>query len=61
MKLLDTVGCSRFFTKPNIDLWKDTFSSVGAIRLQYLIILVTQQGLYLHLVDDITAYLYGSL
>jgi len=29
--------------------------------LQYLIILVAQQGLHLHLMDDVTTYLNGSL
>jgi len=33
---------------------------LDATTLQYLIILVAQQGLHLHL-DDVTAYLYGSL
>jgi len=28
--------------------------------LQYLIILVAQQSLYLHLMDDVTTYLYSS-
>ena len=34
---------------------------LDATTLQYLIILVAQQGLHLHLMDDVTAYLYGSL
>jgi len=34
---------------------------LDATTLQYLIILVAQQGLYLHLMDDVTTYLYGSL
>jgi len=29
--------------------------------LQYLIILVAQQGLHLHIMDDVATYLYGSL
>ena len=39
-----------------------TYSMVlNATTLQYLIILVAQQGLHLHLMDDVTTYLYGSL
>jgi len=34
---------------------------LDAITLQYLIILVAQQSLHLHLMDDVTAYLYDSL
>jgi len=41
----------------NID---ETFT-LDATMLQYLIILVAQQSLHLHLLDDVTAYLYGSL
>jgi len=39
-----------------------TYSVVlGATTLQYLIILVVQQGMHLHLMDDVTTYFYGSL
>jgi len=34
---------------------------LDATTLQCLIILVAQQGLHLHLMDDVTTYLYGSL
>jgi len=34
---------------------------LDAITLQYFIILVIQQGLHLHLMDDVTTYLHGSL
>jgi len=34
---------------------------LDATILQYLIILVAQQSLHLHLMDDVTIYLYGSL
>jgi len=38
-----------------------TYSLVlDATTLQYSIILVAQQGLHLHLMDDIITYLYGS-
>ena len=38
-----------------------TYSLVlDATTLQYSIILVGQQGLHLHLMDDVTTYLYGS-
>jgi len=40
---------------------KKTYSLVlDATTLQYLIILVAQQGLHLHLMDDVTTYSYGS-
>ena len=40
---------------------KKTYSLVlNATTLQYSIILVAQQGLHLHLMDDVTTYLYGS-
>jgi len=39
-----------------------TYSLVlDATTLQYFIILVTQQGMHLHLMDDVINYLYGSL
>jgi len=42
--------------------YEKTYSLVlDATTLQYLIILVAQQDLHLHLMDDVTAYLYGSL
>jgi len=34
---------------------------LDATTLQYLIILVAQQGLHLHIMDNVTAYLYNSL
>jgi len=40
---------------------KQTYSVVlNATTLQYSIILVTRQGLLLHLMDDVTTYLCGS-
>jgi len=40
---------------------KKTYSLVlDATTLQYSIILVVQQGLHLHLMDDVTTYSYGS-
>ena len=40
---------------------KKTYSLVlDATTLQYSIILVAQQGLHLHLMDDVTTYSYGS-
>jgi len=33
---------------------------LNATTLQYSIILVAQQGLHLHLMNDVTTYLYGS-
>jgi len=62
MKLLDTKqlvarGCSQ-----NILLiCEKTHSLVlDATTLQYSIILVVQQDLYLHLMDDVTTYSYSS-
>jgi len=62
MKLLDTKqlvaqGCSQ-----NLELiCEKTYSLVlDATTLQYSIILVAQQGLHLHLIDDVTTYSYGS-
>jgi len=34
---------------------------LDATTFQYLIILVSQQGLHLHLMNNVTAYLYDSL
>jgi len=34
---------------------------LDATTLQYLIILVAQQGLHLHIMNDVTTYLYSSL
>jgi len=40
---------------------KTYFLVLDATTLQYLIILIAQQGLHLHLMDDVTTYLYGSV
>ena len=34
---------------------------LDATTLQYLIFLVSQQGLHLHVMDNVTTYLYDSL
>ena len=63
MKLLDTKqlvtqGCSQNL----VLICEKTYSLVlDAITLQYSIILVARQDLHLHLMDDVTTYLYGSL
>jgi len=50
------------FSQSLILISEKTYSLVlDATTLQYLIILVAQQGLHLHLMDDVTTYLYGSL
>jgi len=50
------------FSQNLIFIYEKTYSLVlDATTLQYLIILVAQQGLYLHLMDYVTTYLYGSL
>jgi len=49
------------FSQNLILICEKTYSLVlNATTLQYLIILVSQ-GLQLHLMDDVTTYLYGSL
>ena len=50
------------FSQNLILICEKTYSLVLDVTiLQYLIILVAQQGLHLHLMDDVTAYLYDSL
>jgi len=50
------------FSQNLIFICEKTYSLVlDAKTLQYLTILITQQGLHLHLMDDVTAYMYGSL
>jgi len=50
------------FSQNLILICEKTYSLVfNAKTLQYLIILVAQQSLHLHLMDDVTTYLYGSL
>ena len=50
------------FSQNLILICEKTYSLVlDATTLQYLIILVAQQGLHLHLMDDVTTYLNGSL
>jgi hypothetical protein len=50
-----------FTQKPGID-FDETYSPViSGITFQYLISLTAQKGLYMHLMDVVTAYLYGSL
>ena len=63
MTLLDTkqIGCSRFFTKPDIDLWKDIFTGIGCNNIAIFHYPSCTKGLHLHLMDDVTTYLYGSL
>jgi len=52
----------KVFHKTLILICEKTYSMVlDATTLQYLIILVAQQGLHLHLMDDVTAYLCDSL
>ena len=64
MKLLDTKHnwLLKVFHKNLILICENTYSLVlDATTLQYLIILVAQQSLHLHLMDDVTTYLYDSL
>jgi len=64
MKLLNTKHgwLLKVFHKNLIFICEKTYSIVlDATTLQYLIILVAQQGLHLHLMDDVTTSLYGSL
>ena len=50
------------FSQNLILICEKTYSLVlDATTLQYLIILVAQQSLYLPLMDDVTTYLNGSL
>ena len=50
-------GCSQNL----VLICEKTYSLVlDTTILQYFIILVAQQGLHLHLMDDVTIYLYGS-
>jgi len=51
----------KVFQRPGID-FEETYSPVlDATTFRYLISLVAQEGLNLHLMDVVTAYLYGSL
>ena len=50
------------FSQNLIFICEKTYSLVlDATTLQYLIIIVAQQGLHLHLIDDVTTCLYDSL
>jgi len=50
-------GCSQNL----VLICEKTYSLVlDATTLQYSIILVAQQGLHLHIMDDVTTYSYGS-
>ena len=50
------------FSQNPILICEKTYSLVlDATTLQYLIILVVQQGLHLYLMDEVTTYLYGYL
>ena len=50
-----------FSQRPGID-YEETYSPVvDAVTFRYLIRLATSQGLYMRLMDVVTAYLYGSL
>jgi len=52
---------AQHFSQNLILICAKTYSLVlDATIFQYLIILVGQQGLHLHLMDDVTDYLYGS-
>jgi len=64
MKLLDTMHnwLLKVFQKNLILICEKTYSMVlDATTLQYLIFLVSQQGLHLHVMDNVTTYLYDSL
>ena len=63
MKLLDTKHnwLLKVFHKNLILICEKTYSMVLDATLKYLIILVSQQGLHLHLMYDVTTYLYDSL
>ena len=50
-----------FLQRPGID-YEETYSPVmDAITFRYLISLVVSEGLEMHLMDVVTAYLYGML
>jgi hypothetical protein len=50
-----------FTQKPGID-FNETYSPVmSGITFRYIISLAAQKGLSMHLMDVVTAYLYGSL
>jgi hypothetical protein len=50
-----------FTQKPEID-FDETYSPVmSGITFRYIISLVAQKGLSMHLMDVVTGYLYGSL
>ena len=50
-----------FTQRPDID-FDETYSPVmSGITFRYLISLAVQKGLSMHLMDVVTAYLYGSL
>ena len=50
-----------FAQRPDID-FDETYSPVmSGITFRYLISLAVQKGLSMHLMDVVTAYLYGSL
>jgi len=50
------------FSQNLILIYEKTYYVVlDTTTLQYLIILIAQQGLHLYLMNDVTTYLYGSL
>ena len=50
-----------FSQRPDID-YEETYSPVmDAITFRYLIHLAVSEGLEMHLIDVVTAYLYGSI
>ena len=50
-----------FSQRPDID-YEETYSPVvDAITFRFLINLTITEGLYMHLMDVVTTYLYGSL
>ena len=50
-----------FSQRPGID-YKETYSPImDAITFRYLISLTVSEGLDMHLMDVVTAYLYGSI
>ena len=50
-----------FTQRPGID-YDETYSPImSGIIFRYLISLAAQKGLSMHLMDVVTAYLYGSL
>ena len=50
-----------FSQRPGIDYEETYFPMVDAITLRYLIGLTVYENLDMHLMDVVTAYLYGSL